>query len=54
MIKSIFQEMKPNQFFSTDDVLKIILEKPDISKINSGIMTNEGYKKSLQNDRIVR
>ena len=54
MIKSIFQEMKPNQFFSTDDVLKIILEKPDISKINSGIATNEGYKKSLQNDRIVR
>ena len=54
MVKRIFQEMKPNQFFSTDDVLKIILEKPDISKINSGIATNEGYKKSLQNDRIVR
>ena len=46
--------MRPNQFFSTDDALKIILKRPDISKINSGIMTNEGYEKSLKNDRIVR
>jgi len=54
MIRKIFQEMRPNQFFSTDDALKIILKRPDISKINSGIMTNEGYEKSLKNDRIVR
>ena len=54
MIRKIYQEMRPNQFFSTDDALKIILKRPDISKINSGIMTNEGYEKSLKNDRIVR
>ena len=54
MIRKIFQEMRPNQFFSTDDALKIILKRPDISKINSGIMTNEGYEKSLKDDRIVR
>ena len=54
MIRKIFQEMRPNQFFSTDDALKIILKRPDISKINSGIRTNEGYEKSLKNDRIVR
>ena len=54
MIRKIFQEMRPNQFFSTDDALKIILKRPDISKINSGIMTNERYEKSLKNDRIVR
>ena len=54
MIKRIFQEMRPTQFFSTDDILKMLLEKPDISQINKGITTNEGYKKSLQNDRIIR
>ena len=54
MIRKIFQEMRPNQFFSTDDALKIISKRSDISKINSGIRTNEGYEKSLKDDRIVR
>jgi|TARA_B110000438_G_scaffold300360_1_gene352577 spore coat polysaccharide biosynthesis protein SpsF (cytidylyltransferase family) len=54
MIKQIFQEMRPNQYFSTEDVLKILSEKPNISKINSNIEINEGYKKSLQNDRMIK
>ncbi len=54
MIKRIFQEMRPNHFFSTDDILKIISEKPDISQINCDIVTNEGYKKSIQNDKLIK
>ena len=54
MIKKIFQEMRPNQYFSTNDVLKIISKNPEIPKINNKIRTNEGYEKSLKNDKIVR
>ena len=46
--------MRPNQYFSTNDVLKIISKNPEIPKINNKIRTNEGYEKSLKNDKIVR
>ncbi len=51
MIQKIFQEFKPQKFFSTHDILKLLKEKPEISKINSGIFTNEGYDDSVKNDK---
>ena len=54
MIERIFQEMKPKAFFSTDDVLRLLSKKPEISKINSQIKTNQGYIESLKNDQMIK
>lgn len=54
MIERIFREMKPKTSFSIDDVLKLLSKKPEISKINSHIETNEGYIESLKNDKMVK
>ena len=34
MIRKIFQEMRPNQFFSTDDALKIILKSSVLNQVH--------------------
>jgi spore coat polysaccharide biosynthesis protein SpsF len=51
MLQKIFQEFEPNTIFSTKDILELLQKKPDISKINSGISTNEGYFNSVENDK---
>ncbi|MDC1136651.1 glycosyltransferase family protein [Nitrosopumilus sp.] len=51
MLQKIYQEFEPNNFFPTTDVLKLLEKKPEISKINSGIPTNEGYDNSIKNDK---
>jgi len=53
-IKKIYAEMRPKKIFSKNEVLDIISKNPQILKINEGIKRNEGYRKSLQNDRIVK
>lgn len=37
--------------FGMDDVLSLLSERPDLSDLNSGKRRNEGYAKSLSNDR---
>mgnify|MGYP004001692335 CR=1 FL=1 len=49
-VRRIYFEMSPKKIFSMKDILKIVFENPEIQKINSGIMRNEGYMKSLKND----
>lgn len=51
MIQKIYQEFEPDRFFSTNDVLKLLEKKPEISNINFGIPTNEGYARSVKNDK---
>ena len=33
-----------------DDILKLLKEHPEVTKLNSGQQRNEGYQKSLQED----
>lgn len=49
-VRRIYFEMRPKKIFSMGDILKIISKNPEIQKINSGIMRNEGYMKSLKGD----
>ena len=51
MLQKIFQEFEPNNLFSTKDILELLEKKPDISKINYGITTNQGYINSLKKDK---
>ena len=49
-VRKIYHLMKPKFLFYTKDVLKIIKKNPNLLKINSDILRDEGYKKSLAND----
>jgi spore coat polysaccharide biosynthesis protein SpsF (cytidylyltransferase family) len=40
----------PNEIFHMEDVLALLKENPQLLKINSGILRNEGYKISLLKD----
>ena len=40
-----------DQLFDMDDILTLIDEKPEIEKINQHIIRNEGYLKSLREDK---
>jgi spore coat polysaccharide biosynthesis protein SpsF len=53
LIRKIFDKMKPNKFFTMNEVLQLILKNTALSEINCSTTTNEGYKKSLDNDRII-
>lgn len=51
MLQKIYQEFEPGKFFSTTDVLKLLEKRSEISKMNFGIPTNEGYSNSVKNDK---
>jgi len=50
-VKQIYSKMKPRTIFSMNDTLKIIKKNPKLLEINKNIERNEGYLKSLKNDR---
>lgn len=41
------------RLFYTDDILRLLEERPELSSINSDTMRNEGYAKSLREDKVV-
>ncbi len=47
-VRKIYAKVRPRKIFSMQDVLKIILEEPELQKINEGIKRNEGYAKSIK------
>lgn len=49
-VKEIFIRLKGRGIFHMDDVIEVLRENPDLLKINSGIIRNEGYFKSLKKD----
>lgn len=54
MVSQIYEALyRNNQYFGTDDILKFIENHKNIESINSGIIRNEGYLKSIKNDYIV-
>lgn len=48
IFKRLFQE---GGMFYTEDILKLLEKEPELSKINSHIIRNEGYLKSLEQDK---
>lgn len=53
--REIYKELylkKP--IFLLNDILKLINEKPNLKDINSGTIRNEGYHKSLKNEKNIR
>ena len=44
---------KLNENFSIDDVLEILNKNPELVKINNMHKRNEGYAKSLKNDKLI-
>ena len=50
MIKQVYDNFPASSFFSFEEILELIESKPELAKINSDIIRNEGYIKSLNND----
>lgn len=51
LINKIYEDLyRENEFFLTDDILKLLEKNPDLKKINDKYIRNEGYVKSLKND----
>ena len=51
-VNKIFEYLyTPNEIFHMEDVLDLLKENPQLLKINSGILRNEGYKISLLKDK---
>jgi spore coat polysaccharide biosynthesis protein SpsF len=50
-IKKIYKSLySPDKIFYSDDILKLLSQNPELTKINSNIIRNEGYLKSLKKD----
>jgi spore coat polysaccharide biosynthesis protein SpsF len=52
LVKAIYEGLYPgNPSFSLEDVLNYLHQNPDLLGLNAGIVRNEGYEKSLAEDR---
>lgn len=52
LVEKIFIALnKKNENFGLEDVLNVLDKNPEIAKINQNIKRNEGYEKSLKNDK---
>ena len=49
MFDGLYEPHKP---FLVNDILKFLNNNPDLYKINSTITRNEGYLKSLKEDKL--
>ena len=53
LLKRIFDSFPPETIFQTKDMLNLFTQQPDWLQINKHIGRNEGYARSLQNDKTV-
>jgi len=53
-VRKIYSIMKPKTNFSMNEIIEILLKNPELLKINSGIMRNEGHLKLYDNDKLVK
>jgi spore coat polysaccharide biosynthesis protein SpsF len=52
LVREIFQRLfKEGEMFYTEDILKLLEREPHLAEINSRIVRNEGYLKSLEADK---
>lgn len=55
LIKTVYKYLyTPTKIFFMADILKLLTEKPELKNINSHLLRNEGYNKSLKQDRIIQ
>ncbi len=54
VVKRIFKELKDISHFSINDVVNLLKQKPEILELNKTSIINSGYKKSLEQDRIIK
>jgi len=54
VIKKIFSEMRPNLLFGIQEIIELINKNPKILELNKDIQRNEGYLKSLKNDKVIK
>lgn len=55
LIKIIYKNLyKKGRIFKSQEILDFLDGDASLSKINSHIIRNEGYKKSLENDQVVQ
>lgn len=53
-VREVYKRMyKNSQIFYMEDILSILKKEPKLAKINSSISRNEGYIKSLKEERIL-
>jgi spore coat polysaccharide biosynthesis protein SpsF len=51
LVRKVYEALYPrNPEFTTDDVLGLLAERPDLLELNRGIGRNEGLRRSLSND----
>jgi len=54
-VRQVYGQLyKEDEIFYMEDVLNLLGKHPELMEINKGIATNEGYAKSLREDRIVK
>ena len=53
-IRKIYSIMKPKTNFSMNKIMEILIKNPELLKINSGIVRNEGHLKLYDNDKVVK
>jgi spore coat polysaccharide biosynthesis protein SpsF (cytidylyltransferase family) len=54
-VRQVYKHLyKEGHIFYMKDVLGLLEKYPDLKQINQGIVINEGYAKSLEEDKIVR
>ena len=54
-VREVYAKLhKEGEIFHMEDILVLLEKHPQLMKINQGITTNQGYAKSLEEDRIVR
>lgn len=52
LIRSVFESLYPkNNCFTMEDVIKWLKENPEILKFNDNIESNQGWKKSFEEDK---
>jgi spore coat polysaccharide biosynthesis protein SpsF len=55
LLQAIYDRLDyPDRVFLTNDILALMEAEPELMMINSGIIRNEGYAKSLNEDEAVR
>jgi spore coat polysaccharide biosynthesis protein SpsF len=52
LVEIIYKALYPtNVNFNTDDILKLLIEKPELMSWNTIYQRNEGYQRSVENDK---
>ena len=52
LVEKIYQILyEDNSLFLTDDILNLLEEQPELTKINNSFIRNEGLAKSLEEDK---